>query len=67
MFSKKKYMNPYYWTCPYCQANLDLNEKCDCPESQGVDVNYSDVKPINSNKERECNHGSSDTSITVEQ
>lgn len=24
----------YYWTCPYCGANLDPNEKCDCPESQ---------------------------------
>jgi len=20
----------YYWTCPYCGANLDPNEKCDC-------------------------------------
>ena len=43
MFPKKKYVNPYYWTCPYCQANLDLNEKCDCPESQGIE-DYSDVK-----------------------
>ena len=21
---------PYYWTCPYCGANLDPGEKCDC-------------------------------------
>lgn len=20
----------YYWTCPYCKANLDPDEKCDC-------------------------------------
>ena len=22
-----------YWTCPYCKANLDIGEKCDCKES----------------------------------
>lgn len=27
--------SPYYWTCPYCGANLDPGEKCDCPESLG--------------------------------
>lgn len=20
----------YYWTCPYCQSNLDPGEPCDC-------------------------------------
>lgn len=20
----------YYWTCPYCKANLDPGERCDC-------------------------------------
>ena len=20
----------YYWTCPYCKANLDPGESCDC-------------------------------------
>ena len=19
-----------YWTCPYCKANLDFGERCDC-------------------------------------
>ena len=23
----------YYWTCPYCGANLDPGEKCDCDKS----------------------------------
>lgn len=50
MFPRKKYVNPYYWTCPFCQANLDLNEKCDCPESQGIDADYSDVKPTHPDK-----------------
>lgn len=22
--------NTYYYTCPYCGANLDPGEKCDC-------------------------------------
>lgn len=22
--------NTYYWTCPYCGANLDPQESCDC-------------------------------------
>ena len=23
-------MNKPYWTCPYCESNLDHGEKCDC-------------------------------------
>ena len=23
-----------YYTCPYCQANLDPGEKCDCMEQR---------------------------------
>lgn len=39
--------NPYYWTCPYCGANLDLNEKCDCQKDndkdhRSVDENFID-------------------------
>jgi len=26
--------NTYYWTCPYCGANLDPGEKCDCNEGK---------------------------------
>lgn len=22
----------YFWTCPYCEANLDPGEKCECQE-----------------------------------
>jgi hypothetical protein len=25
---------PLYWTCPYCGANLDHGEKCDCDKSR---------------------------------
>ena len=25
---------PYYWTCPYCGANLDPGEKCDCKDNK---------------------------------
>lgn len=25
---------PYYWTCPYCGANLDPGEKCDCQQNE---------------------------------
>lgn len=24
----------YYWTCPYCKANLDPGESCDCRKEQ---------------------------------
>ena len=23
-----------YWTCPYCGANLDPGERCDCTEER---------------------------------
>jgi hypothetical protein len=52
MFPKKKYHNPYYWTCPYCGANLDPGESCDCPDSI-VDTDYSDVKPTICKKDQE--------------
>lgn len=25
---------PYYYTCPYCGANLDPGERCDCQDKQ---------------------------------
>ena len=54
MFTKRKYHNPYYWTCPYCGANLDPGESCDCPDST-VDTDYSDVKPTICKKDQEDN------------
>lgn len=24
----------YYWTCPYCKANLDPGERCDCQKEK---------------------------------
>lgn len=28
---------PYNWTCPYCGANLDPGEKCDCKDNEKED------------------------------
>lgn len=37
----------YYWTCPYCNANLDPGELCDCQESREVDMDESnDYKSV---------------------
>lgn len=34
-----------YWTCPYCGANLDPDERCDCKGGEIVkDVIYTDGK-----------------------
>ena len=40
-------MGKYYWTCPYCNANLDPGECCDCDESRiamGRTNNYKSVQ-----------------------
>jgi hypothetical protein len=29
----------YYWTCPYCGANNDPGEKCDCQKEKDTDIN----------------------------
>lgn len=36
---------PYYRTCPYCGANLDPGEHCDCQgEIHAADTNSIDNK-----------------------
>ena len=30
-------MSQYYKTCPYCGANLDPDERCDCLDEPTVD------------------------------
>ncbi len=52
--------NSYYWTCPFCNANLDPGESCsDCnpknkllyPYIKGTQANnYQAVTPHNVNK-----------------
>lgn len=40
-------MGKYYWTCPYCNANLDPGERCDCDESRiamEITNNYKSVQ-----------------------
>ena len=35
----------YYHTCPYCGANLDPNEKCDCQDTEVTEKSQeSEVK-----------------------
>ena len=35
----------YYWTCPYCGANLDPGESCECKKEDKQDVdNYKLVQ-----------------------
>lgn len=31
---------PYYWTCPYCGANLDPGERCDCKNETKEETNH---------------------------
>ncbi len=33
----------YYHTCPYCGANLDPEEKCDCSREENKNDDQSDV------------------------
>jgi hypothetical protein len=30
----------YFWTCPYCEANLDPGEHCDCQEQEDANRRY---------------------------
>ena len=34
----------YYWTCPYCGANLDPGESCDCRKEEDPADNYKLVQ-----------------------
>ena len=39
----------YYWTCPYCGANLDPDETCDCRKDSDEDV--KDYKAVQDKEE----------------
>lgn len=30
----------YFWTCPYCGANLDPGEHCECQEQEDINRRY---------------------------
>ncbi len=30
----------YFWTCPYCEANLDPGEHCDCQEQEVINQKH---------------------------
>ena len=34
---------PYYNVCPYCNANLDPGEKCDCQNSKSLEKEKMDA------------------------
>lgn len=40
---------PYYWTCPYCGANLDPGEKCDCKDNEKDNEKEDDIHDGNEN------------------
>lgn len=33
-----------YWTCPYCNANLDFGEKCNCQNDCNREARHGDDK-----------------------
>ena len=51
-------LNKFYWTCPYCNSNLDPGESCDCrkevvekpsndsQKDSPTDANTSGVYPV---------------------
>lgn len=41
-------MKGYYWTCPYCGANLDPEEHCECEilHKQAIKRNASNYQEI---------------------
>lgn len=46
----------YFWTCPYCGANLDPGEKCDCLELGSIArKHHKNIKRI-SNYMEEINY-----------
>jgi hypothetical protein len=40
----------YYWTCPYCGANLDPGESCDCKKETADD--YQSVQGGDNNDKK---------------
>lgn len=46
----------YFWTCPYCGANLDFGEKCDCQEQEVINQkHHRHLKQFNKNMEDTSN------------
>lgn len=39
--------NTYYWTCPYCGANNDPGERCDCQKEE-----HNDYKSVQQGGEK---------------
>jgi len=36
----------YYWTCPYCKANLDPGESCDCRKKSEDESDVDNYKSV---------------------
>ena len=49
LFAEK---HTYYHTCPYCGANLDPNEKCDCQQHDEV-TEKSEESEVKKSNERD--------------
>lgn len=48
----KEVREKYYWTCPYCGANLDPGESCDC-KKEAVD----DYKSVQGGEKKDVQKG----------
>ena len=42
---KRAIRTAYYETCPYCGANLDPGEKCDCRQEESASAGRDDCPP----------------------
>jgi hypothetical protein len=50
--SMKEVRETYYWKCPYCGANLDPGESCDC-KKEAVD----DYKSVQGGEKKDVQKG----------
>ncbi len=50
-----------YWTCPHCNANLDVGERCTCREQENPVIQK--IKPMQGRKE--IAHGSNGRKAAV--
>lgn len=54
-----------YWTCPHCNANLDVGERCTCQDREQEQGNpvIQKIKPMQGRKE--IAHGSNGRKAAV--
>ena len=56
----------YYHTCPYCGANLDPDERCDCfSRIRGKSPKWNSMDGVRAQEVRPCPHLNSAVSLTA--